>query len=313
MAFIDQMRRAGFAVASTCTVLTTQGCPVAARTYRAWKQPGRPVAARTISDAQLVNALRATRGTPEQLYGRRKMTAYLRRQGFNVAACTVDRLMRELGINGVVRGKGVRTTLPAKDADRAPDLLKRDLTALAPNRRGIADFTYVRTWAGFAFVAFVVDGYAQRIMARHAATTKATALVLTCVRMAIWQRAREGHPVTTGLVPHADAGSQYTPLRFTEHLALEGIAPSIGSVGDALDNALMESMIGLYKTECIRPGPFHHGPLRTLGDVESATMAWVDWYNNRRLHGSLGMIPPVEHEEAYYRQAATPQPEAQLV
>jgi putative transposase len=300
MAFIDDMRSKGHAVESTCAVLSEQGCRVAARTYRAWKRCRGP-AARTVRDAVIVDALLATRNTPESLYGRRKMTTFLRRSGHDVAYCTVDRLMRAQHMNGVRRGKRVRTTVPGKDGHRAGDLLNRDFTAATPNTRWVADFTYVRSWAGFVYVAFVVDIFAQRIVGWHAATTKHTGLVLTCLRMATWQRDHEGHPVSAGqLLHHSDAGSQYTSLRFTEHLALEGIAPSIGSVGDAYDNGLMESIIGLYKTECIRPGPFHTEPLRTLGDIEFATMAWVDWYNNRRLHGSIGMVPPIEYEAAHY-------------
>lgn len=162
-------------------------------------------------------------------------------------------------------------------------------------------YTYVRTWAGFTYVAFIVDVYAQRIVAWHAATTKQTDLVMIPLRMALWQRDREGHPTEPGeLIHHSDAGSQYTSLRLTEHLALEEIRPSIGSVGDAYDNALMESINGLYKAECIRTTVFHDGPYKTIADVEYATAGWVDWYNNRRLHSTLGNVPPVEYEQAHY-------------
>ncbi len=295
------MRAAGHAVESTCRVLSEQGCRVAARTYRSWNQTNRPVAARTHSDAVVIDALRAVQGTPEGLYGRRKMTRYLRRQGHAVAFCTVDRLMGELGMSGVRRGKGVRTTVPAKDTNRAGDLLDRDFTAPAPNTRWVADFTYVRTWNGFGYVAFVVDVFAQRIVGWHAATTRRTDLVLTPLRIALWDRGRHGHPIQRGqLLHHSDAGSQYTSIRFTEHLDLEGITPSIGTVGDAYDNALMETLIGLYKTECIGTTVFHPGPYRTLADIEYATAGWVDWYNHRRLHGSLGWLTPAEHEQAYY-------------
>jgi transposase InsO family protein len=301
MAFIDDMRSAGHAVESTCRVLSSQGCRVAARTYRTWRQANRPVAARTVSDAVVMDALLATRGAPEGLYGRRKMTHHLRRQGLQVAFCTVDRLMRDLGLNGVRRGKGIRTTVPAKDAHRAGDLLHRNFTAPAPNTRWVADFTYCRTWAGFVYVAFVVDVFAQRIVGWHAATDKRTDLVLTPLRIALWDRGRQGAPVEPGqLLHHSDAGSQYTSLRFTEHLALEGIAPSIGTVGDAYDNGLMESIIGLFKTECYATTVFHDGPYKTLADVEYATASWVDWYNHRRLHGTLGMLAPIEFEQAYY-------------
>ncbi len=301
MAFIDDMRAAGHAVESTCRVLCEQGCQVAARTYRSWKQAERPIAARTRSDAVLIDALLAVQGTPESLYGRRKMTRYLRRQGHQVAYCTLDRLMSDLGMNGVRRGKGVRTTVPAKDGHRAGDLLDRDFTAPAPNTRWIADFTYCRTWAGFVYLAFIVDVFAQRIVGWHAATDKRTDLVLTPLRIALWDRGRQGHPVEPGqLLHHSDAGSQYTSIRFTEHLEIEGIAPSIGTVGDAYDNALMETLIGLFKTECITTTVFHDGPYKTIADIEYAVAGWVDWYNQRRLHGSLGWLTPAEYEQAHY-------------
>jgi transposase InsO family protein len=310
MAFIDDMRAKDHAVESICRVLTEHGCQVAARTYRAWKQAHRPIAARTVSDAVITDALLATRDTPEGLYGRRKMTHWLRRQGHEVAFCTVDRLMRDLGMNGIRRGKAVRTTIPAKDGRRAGDLLDRDFTAPAPNLRWVADFTYVRTWAGFVYVAFVVDVFAQRIVGWHVATTKVTDLVLTPLRIALWDRDRQGTPVVPGqLLHHSDAGSQYTSIRFTEHLELAEIAPSIGTVGDAYDNALMESIIGLFKTECIATTVFHDGPYKTPADVEYATAGWVDWYNHRRLHGSLGMLTPVEYEQHHYAAINTePQP-----
>jgi transposase InsO family protein len=311
MGFIDTMRAEGHAVESICRVLREQGCQVAARTYRSWKQPDRAVAERTITDAIVIDLVRdlawrvdeqgRRRLTPEGLYGRRKMTALVRRSLPETSAGSVDRAMRALGLSGIRRAKGVRTTIPAADGRRAGDLLNRDFTALAPNRTWVMDFTYVRTWAGFVYVAFIVDVFAQMIVAWNAATTKQTDLVMTPLRMATWQRAREGHPIVPGtLIGHADAGSQYTAVRFTEHLELEGLRPSIGSVGDAYDNALMECVIGLYKTECIRTTVFQPGPYRTLSDVEYATAGWVDWYNQRRLHSSLGYLTPTEYEAAHY-------------
>jgi putative transposase len=207
MAFIDDMRAEGHAVESTCRVLREQGCPVAARTYRAWRR-GRPPADRTVADAVIMDAILATAGTPEELYGRRKMTHHLRRAGHQVAFCTVDRIMAELGRNGIRRGKALRTTIPCKDADRPGDLLNRQFRAEAPNRIWVADFTYLRTWAGFSYVAFIVDVFAQRIVAWHAATDKRTDLVLTPLRIALWDRHRGGHPVQPGqLVHHNDGGS----------------------------------------------------------------------------------------------------------
>lgn len=223
---------------------------VAARTYRAWKHAA--ASDRDHTDAVVIDALLATAGTPESMYGRRKMTALLRRRGLAVSARRVDRLMRELGMRGRTRGRGVRTTIPDKNATRAPDLLDRDFTAPAPNLRWVADFTYVRTWAGFCYVSFVIDCYSRAIVGWHAATTKTTPLVTTALRMGLWRRDRAGQPAGDGLIHHSDAGSQFTSVSFAETLALEGIAASIGSIGDAYDNALAESTIGLFKNEAIR-------------------------------------------------------------
>jgi putative transposase len=313
MAFIDAMRAKGCAVESVCRVLREQGCQIAARTYRSWKHPRRQVAARVMTDAAVIDAIRSAaydancRLTPEGLYGRRKMTALLRRTTVaTVSPGAVDRGMKALGLKGIRRDKHIRTTIPAKDGKRAGDLLDRDFTAPAPNLVWITDFTYCRTWAGFVYVAFIVDVYAQKIVSWHAATSKATDLVMIPLRMALWQRDRDGHPVVPGeLIQHSDAGSQYTSIRFTEHLDLEQIQPSIGSVGDAYDNALMETINGLYKAECIRTSVFHAGPFKTIADIEYATAGWVDWYNNRRLHSTLGMVPPVEYETAYYADRNT--------
>lgn len=313
MGFIDTLRAEGHAVESVCRVLREQGCQIAARTYRAWKNGHRHVAARTISDALVVDAVRDLAWTrcpqtgrllmsPEGLYGRRKMTALVRRRGLpKASAGSVDRAMRILGLSGVRRDKGVRTTIPAKDGIRAGDLLNRDFTAPRPDHTWVMDFTYVRTWAGWVYVAFILDVFAQRIIAWHAQTTRDVELVMIPLRMALWERDRQGHPVgPRQLRAHSDAGSQYTALTYTEKLALDGIAPSIGSIGDAYDNALMETVNGLYKTECIRTTIFHPGPYKTIADVEYATAGWVDWYNNRRLHGSLGMVSPTEFENAHY-------------
>jgi len=313
VAFIDEQRAQGHAVESICRVLREQGLQVAARTYRLWKQASRGVATRTLTDALVMDAVRdlawvsdehtgVRKLTPEGLYGRRKMTALVRRRRLpEASAGSVDRAMRALGLSGVRRDKGIRTTIAAKDGKRAGDLLDRDFTAEAPNRVWVTDFTYVRTWAGWVYVAFILDVFAQRIVAWHAATCKDVDLVMTPLRMAVWQRDHDGRPVVgEQLIHHSDAGSQYTSLKFTEHLDLEGINPSIGSVGDAYDNALMETLNGLYKAECVRTTVFHDGPYKTIADVEYATAGWVDWYNNRRLHGSLGMMTPVEFEDAHY-------------
>ena len=294
------MRARGYRVESICRVLTELGVQVAPRTYRNWKTA--TPCARTHSDARLIDALRATIGTPEGTYGRRKMTAHLRRHGHRVAACTVDRLMRDEGMSGVIRGRKHRTTIPGgKDSRRAPDLLDRDFSAAAPNLKWVTDFTYCRTWSGFVYVAFVVDCFSRAIVGWHAATSKDTAMVTTALKMALWRRDYADRRVDAGLIHHSDAGAQYTSIAFAETLVLESIAASIGSVGDAYDNALAETTIGMFKTEAIAPGsPFRGGPLRTIDDFEFTTMHWVDWYNKRRLHSRLGYVPPDEFEAAYY-------------
>jgi putative transposase len=229
------------------------------------------------------------------------MTALIQRSMPGACARSVDRAMKALGLNGIRRSKGVRTAIPGKDGRWAGDLLNRDFTACATDRMWVKDLAYRRTRAGFVYVSFIVDVFAQSIVAWQAATCKTVGLVVTTLPMAIWQRSREGHPIEPRqLVGLADAGSRYTYVTFTEHLDLEGIRPSIGTVADAYDNALMETVIGLFKTECIRTTVFHHGPYRSLADVEWATAGWVDWWNNRRLHSSLDYVTPAEFENAHY-------------
>ncbi|GAA2932757.1 hypothetical protein GCM10010446_16890 [Streptomyces enissocaesilis] len=242
--------------------------------------------------------------TNYRVYGARKIWRHLNRQGHPVARCTVERLMRELGIAGAVRGKRVITTIPDPAAPRAPDLVDRDFVADAPNRCWVADFTHVATWTGVVYIAFVVDTFSRRVVGWSAAATKETRLVLDALEMALWQRDRDQHPYVRGeLIHHSDAGSQYTSFKLAEHLDVAGIAASIGSVGDALDNTLMESTIGLYKTELIKP----QRPWRSLPQVELATAEWVDWYNHSRLHGEIGHIPPVEYEANHYLNTTKPQ------
>jgi putative transposase len=316
IAFIDQQREQGVAVESILQVLADEGLKVAARTYRSWRQG--QVADRTHTDALVADTIRelAWRAVtlpdgrrhrqlaPEALYGRRKMLALVRRHGHpDASRGAVDRAMRMLGLQGITRSKRVRTTIPTADGHRAGDLLDRDFSAQAPNRKWITDFTYVRTWSpSWVYVSFIVDCFSQRIIAWHAQTRMHTDLVMTPLKIALWQRAHDGHPVVPGeLIAHSDAGTQFTSVRFTERLALEGIAPSIDSVGDAYDNSLMETINGLCKAECIRTTVFHTGPFKTLADVEFATAAWVDWYNHRRLHSTLSMLTPVEAENNHYQ------------
>jgi putative transposase len=292
--FIDEHKDV-FGVEPICRVLTAHGAPIAPGTYYTAKS--RPPSARAVHDARLKGEITRVWKENYEVYGADKVWLELNRQGIVTARCTVGRLMRDLGLQGARRGRKIRTTVPGKDGQRAPDLLGRDFTAPAPNRRWVADFTYVAAWSGIVYAAFVADIYSRAIVGWSAATHKRAKLVLDALQMALWRRDRDGQPAGPGLVHHSDAGSQ-DGFAFTAHLIEAGIDASIGTVGDALDNALMESTIGLYKTELIKKA----GPWKTLADVELATADYVDWYNNRRLHTAIGGIPPAEYEAAYYAQ-----------
>lgn len=211
--------------------------------------------------------------------------------------------MRTLGLRGVRRGRPVWTTRPDRRAERAPDLVDRQFHAERPNQLWVVDLTYVPTWSGTVFTAFVSDVYSRRIVGWRCAASMPTELPLDALEMALWTRERAGHTTNgrlDGLIHHSDAGSQYTAIRYGNRLAEAGAVASIGSVGDSYDNALAESVIGLYKTECVR----RDGPWRTVDDLELATLSWVHWFNTQRLHSKIGNVPPVEHEQSYYRQLA---------
>lgn len=238
------------------------------------------------------------------VYGARKVWLQLNREGIPTARCTVERLMRTAGLRGAVRGKVKRTTIADPAAQRPADLVRRRFTPRAPNVLWVADFTYVSTWSGWVYVAFVIDAYARRILGWRTATSMTTGLVLDAVEHAIWARNRDGTTNLTGLVHHHDAGSQYTSIKFTERLSESGIDGSIGTVGDSYDNALAETINGLYKTELIKP----RKPWRTVEEVELATAEWVDWFNHRRLYEYCGDLPPAELEAAYYAQHPAQQP-----
>jgi transposase InsO family protein len=255
-------------------------------------------------DEQLVARMRVLRETPdmrgrlprERFYGRRKMRALLCREGITVSESKVGRLMRLTGMKGIMRGGRIITT--RKTRPYAGDLVKRMFTTTAPDRIWVADLTYVRTLSGWVYVAFITDCYARRIVAAHAACQMNEKLVSETLQLALAERARHGHPITTGLIHHSDHGSQYTAIHYSEQLALTDITPSFGSIGDSYDNALAETINGLYKTECVtQDGPFH-----TLTDVLDATLDWVYWYNTKRLHEHLGYNTPNETETRYYKQ-----------
>jgi putative transposase len=228
-----------------------------------------------------------------EVYGARKVWRQLLREGVSVARCTVERLMGDLGLQGVIRGKPVRTTVPDKAAPCPLDHVNRQFHAPAPNRLWLSDFTYVSTWSGFVYVAFIIDAYARRIVGWRVSRTAHTGFVLDALEQALHERRPVGK---TGLVHHSDRGSQYVSIRYTERLAEAGIEPSVGSVGDSYDNALAETINGLYKAEVIH----RRGPWRNFEAVEFATLTWVDWFNHRRLLEPIGNIPPAEAEERYY-------------
>ena len=249
------------------------------------------------------------RKKPESLYGSLKMWAHLQREGIPVTRSTVERLMRRNGWQGVRRQKTVRTTIADPTATRPPDLVDRQFGVGAPNRLLVADFTYVKLISGvFVYVAFVINAYAGAIIGWEASGSKHTRFVESAIRQAAALRSRQRHPIEDA-IHHSDAGSQYTSVRFGETLSLSGLRPSVGGVGDAYDNALAETTIGLYKTECIRAdSPFRRGPLNNLSDVEYITADYVAWYNQQRLMHRLGRVPPAEAEAQYYFQHVTDRP-----
>jgi putative transposase len=284
-----------FGVEPICTVLSEHGIKIAPSTY--YEARNRQPSKQTVRDAEIVALIAAAREHRFRVrFGARKMWLHLRSSGHNVARCTVERLMAAQGWTGALRGKKHRTTISAPADPRPADLVDRDFTATAPNQLWVADFTYVATWSGTVFVAFVFDVFSRRIVGWRAATTMITELVLDTLEMAIWLRRREGVSELTGLVHHTDAGSQYTSFAFTQRLIDEGVDPSVGSVGDAYDNALAESQIGAYKTELIRP----EGPWRDVEHVELGTLDWVDWFNHERPHESIDDLTPVQAEEIHY-------------
>ena len=259
---------------------------VAPSTYYSAKS--RPPSARKISDEKLKAVLLALWTLNFEVYGVRKLWKASKRAGEVAGRDQVSRLMRELGIRGVRRGRKVFTTKSDKNADRPPDLVKRNFTATAPNQLWVTDLTYVSTWSGMVYVCFITDVYSRMIVGWRVATTMHTNTVLDALEMARWARGT----ILQGLVCHSDAGSQFTSIRYTERLDEVGAKPSIGTVADSYDNALAEAVNGLYKAEQIR----RLGPWKNVDDVELATLEWVHWFNTERLHGNLGDIPPVEFE-----------------
>ena len=288
-AFIDQYRSA-YGVEPICNVL-----PIAPATYyerlrrRAHPETAPP---RVQRDAMLSREIKRVFNENFQVYGVRKVWRQMLREGHDVARCTVERLMKKMGLQGVIRGKRVRTTVPDKAAPCPLDHVNRKFRVERPNVLWVSDFTYVATWTGFVYVAFVIDAFARRIVGWRVSRSAHAGFVLDALEQALHDR----RPVGGGLVHHSDRGVQYVSIKYTERLAEAGLVPSVGSVGDSYDNALAETINGLYKAEVI----WRRSPWRSLEAVEFATLEWVDCFNNRRLLEPIGNVPPAEAEAAYY-------------
>ena len=291
VSFIDE-HRDEYGVEPICEL-----APIAPSTYyehKARERDPQGSPPRVRRDAEVRGHIQRVFEENFRVYGARKVWRQLNREGIAVARCTVERLMRRMGLRGAVRGRTVRTTFSAAESERPADLVQRAFRASRPNTLWVSDLTYVATWGGFVYVAFVIDVYARRIVGWRASNSLRTDLALDALEQALYER----EFADEGLVHHSDRGVQYLAVRYTERLAEAGIEPSVGSVGDSYDNALAESIIGLYKTEVIRK----QGPWRHLESVEFATLEWVDWFNHRRLLGPVGDVPPAEFEAAYYKQ-----------
>jgi putative transposase len=290
VAFIDD-HRGFYGVEPICAVL-----PIAPSTYYAHKAKEREperCSLRSKCDDVLRGAIRRVWFEERQVYGIIKMWKKLRAEGVMVARCTVARLMYEMGLSGAVRGRAYQvTTIADETAVRPADLVNRNFTATHPNQLWVADFTYVGTWTGWVYVAFVIDAFSRAIVGWRVSRTRRTDLALDALEQAIHMR---GNP--DGVIHHSDQGKQYLSIRYTQRLVDAGFEPSVGSVGDAYDNAMAETIIGLYKTEVID----RRGPWRSFEKVEFAALEWIEWYNNRRLMGPLGYVSPAQFEEAYYR------------
>lgn len=294
VAYIDE-HRGQFGVQPICQVLAGHGVAIAPSTYYAAKN--RPPSARARRDVSLLAEITRVYKENGEVYGARKVWLQLHREHIPAARCTVERLMRQSGLHGVRRGRRTRTTIPAKRQAWPPDLVNRDFHAAAPNRLWVVDITYVPVTAGgFAYAAFVIDAFSKMIAGWKVAGHMRTSLALDALEMAVSARLRAGQSLT-GLVHHSDRGGQYLAIRYTARLEQAGAITSVGSKGDSYDNALAETIIGLYKAELIR----HRGPWHSVPLVEAATAWWAGWFNNRRLYGPLGDIPPAEYEQNWLK------------
>ncbi|GAB2474455.1 hypothetical protein GCM10027063_14310 [Promicromonospora xylanilytica] len=286
--FVDQ-EKVTHGVQPVLRALKETPAEIAPSTYYAHKS--RPASARAVRDAGLIEVIEQVHEKNYGVYGARKIWHELNRQDVRVARCTVERLMREAGLRGLLRDKSPRTTRPAAETGRPADLVERDFTATRPNQLWVADITYVRTSAGWVYAAFVLDVFSRMVVGWQVATSLYTDLALDALQMAIWRRQGAGADLA-GLTHHSDRGVQYRAIRYAQRLAEADAVASVGSKGDSYDNAMAEAFNSLFKAELVR----NKGPWRGLDDLEIATVEYIDWYNNRRLHGELGHIPPTEYE-----------------
>ncbi|MGA5599293.1 IS3 family transposase [Streptomyces thermocarboxydus] len=284
---IDSLKDSGFGVGPVCRVLGWSESAYYARKKR-------PKSARRLRDEQLTPLIGQVHAESGGTYGARRITRALRRRGVDLARCTVERLMRELGLEGVIRGQRRRTTVPEPSAPRPPDLVDRDFTASRPDQLWVADMTYVRTWSGWAYVAFVLDVYSRMIVGWQVANHMRTELPLDALEMALWRRRIKKD---SGLIHHSDRRSQYVSIRYTDRLADVGASASVGSVADSYDNAMAEALNGTFKAELIEM----QGPWKDVDQVERAIFQWVTWYNEERLHSALDYMPPAEYEQVFWR------------
>ena len=292
--FIDEYKDE-FGVEPVCAVLKDAGVQIAPSTYYAART--RPPSARSVTDAATTAVIERVHTDNFGVYGARKVHAELHRQGHRVAHCTVQRLMRTAGLRGITRAKGPRTTVPGTGPDARPDLVERAFTATGPDQLWVADITYCRTFAGWVYAAFVIDVHSRRVVGWQLSKSLRTDLALDALEMGIWTRRRAGCDLG-GLVHHSDKGSQYVAVRYTQRLAEAGAVASVGSTGDSYDNALAEAFNSLFKAELVR----NKGPWKGIDDLEIAVAEYIDWFNHRRLHGEIGLVPPAEHEDDFYRR-----------
>lgn len=282
-----------------CRTLISAGTQIAPSTYYAFKT--RPPSRRSVRDEQLLVQIRRVHAENFGVYGARKLHAQLHREGLAVARCTVERLMRVAGLRGISRAKGPRTTISGPGPETRPDLVERDFTATAPNQLWVADITYCRAFTGWAYAALVTDVFSRRVVGWQLSKSLRTNLALDALEMGIWTRQRAGQDVE-GLNQHSDKGVQYVAVRYTQRLSEAGVVASVGSTGDSYDNALAEAFNSLFKAELVR----NRGPWKNIDELEIATAEYIDWFNHRRLHGEIGMIPPVEFEDVYDHDQAVP-------